>query len=207
MATLTTRRFSTLQRRVVQLERRLLPKPSPTGVYSERQYDMVRAFVVLAHAEVEHFLEELASDVLDAVKRRWDQSHSAGRCLSALLMYNDKRLPFPDALGKQQPKDSFEEVARGAIKKHREFVIRRNHGLKEANILHLYLPMGVLESDLDPLWLAAMTTFGARRGVVAHTSAKRVQSPLDPEAARSMVRNVLEGVELVEPVVLALRRS
>ncbi len=167
---------------------------------------MVRAFVVLAHAEIEHFLEDLASDVLDIVKARWDTNHTAGRCLSALLMYNDKRVSLPEKLTKQDPRDTFEEVVKHAIKHHRDYVKSHNHGLKEANVLHLYLPIGVLENDLDPVWLANMNTFGAKRGMVAHTSARRVKSPIDPQNARSMVATVMSGVELVEPTILHLRR-
>lgn len=202
-----TRRYSTLSGRIGALEKRLLPTPSPTGSYSPKQYDLVRAFVVLAHAEVEYFLEDLANHVLDKVKSRWDATKSAGRCLSALMMYNDKRLSLPSNLGRQNTADTFDEVAKAAIKKHRDYVIQQNHGVKEANILRLYLPMGVLETDLDPVWLAAMNTFGTQRGVVAHTSARRLSSPIDPVAASQMVANVLSGLQQVEPTVLELRRK
>jgi len=132
-----------------------LPLASATGVYDPKDYDFVRAYLVLAHAEVEQFLEELAVDVLVAAQKRWDATRAAGRCLSALLMYDDKQTTAPPSLAKQKTDDTLSMVASRAIRKHEEFIVQKNHGVKEGNLLRMLLPIGVLETDLDPIWLVS----------------------------------------------------
>ena len=122
----------------------------------------------------------MTSSVLTAAKARWTATSSAGRCPAALMMYNDKNYSTPAALAKQAQKHEFSSSrSRRSQEKHTTHVTRENHGIKEKNILGLLLPVGVLETDLDPVWMGTMSSFGASRGVVAHTSAKRVQTPPD----------------------------
>jgi len=68
------------------------------------------------------------------------------------------------------------------------------------------LPIGVALDDLDPLWLADMETFGTLRGSVAHTSARAVSTPPDPNQARLLVGRVISGLESVDASLVALAR-
>jgi hypothetical protein len=52
-----------------------------------------------------------------------------------------------------------------------------------------------------------MNSFGVQRGVVAHTSAKRVQTPPDPQVARTTVANVMSGLATLDPLLVAMRRT
>lgn len=63
MEQLATCSFRNLERRIVQLEDRFTPTLSPTGFYKEKQYDYVRAYIVLTHAEMEEYLEVRARDI------------------------------------------------------------------------------------------------------------------------------------------------
>ena len=71
-------------------------------------------------------------------------------------------------------------------------VIRQNHGIKEANILALLLPIGIDTDDLDPAWLATMNTFGEERGLVAHCSATSttIQAP-DPANELDRIEQII----------------
>ena len=54
-----------------------------------------------------------------------------------------------------------------ACKTHEDFVRKENHGVRERNLMRILLPIGVRESDLDPVWVGEMETFGIGRGVIA----------------------------------------
>jgi hypothetical protein len=43
-----------------------------------------------------------------------------------------------------------------------------NHGIKEANLHSLVLPLGFGLADFDPVWVAEMNWLGRARGDVAH---------------------------------------
>lgn len=52
--------FKKFKKRVNQIKKHFLPKKfSPTGAYSEREYDRVRGYCLLVHAEIEALLETI----------------------------------------------------------------------------------------------------------------------------------------------------
>ncbi|MFI1503847.1 HEPN domain-containing protein [Streptomyces sp. NPDC020597] len=205
---LPTRRYKQLKSRVERLEQLFLPLPSPVGSYTPDEYDQVRAYIVLCHAEMEAYLEAMCLDVLRKAEDRWRSSASAGPCIAALLLYNDKKVSPPKSLAKQPPAEAIDVIITKAIKKHRDFTQEENHGIKEANLLRLLLPIGFQESDFDALstWLATVNTFGVARGRVAHQSANRVRNPPDPSLARNQVSDVLDGLVQLEPIFAKLGR-
>ncbi|MFN1186864.1 HEPN domain-containing protein [[Kitasatospora] papulosa] len=203
-----TLRYKQLRSRVDRLERLFLPPLSPVGSYSADEYDKVRAFIVLCHAEVEAYIETMALDVLRKAEDRWKSSSIAGSCIASLMLFNDKQVSPPKKLSKQSPEESTDVVIKTAIRKHREYAQRDNHGIKETNLLRLLLPIGFQESDFDSMstWLGTMNSFGVSRGLVAHQSANRVQNPPDPSIIRQQVSDVLNGIVLLEPTFARLRR-
>ncbi|MGX1615682.1 HEPN domain-containing protein [Micromonospora chalcea] len=202
-----TRRLKTLQRRVRQLESRFLPTANPTGFYSQRQYDGVRAYVVLTHAEIESYVEDVTQDILLAAKTRWLNSQRTGRCIAALMLYGARSVQPPKAIVRQTANDTFEAHVIRLLREHERYVSQDNHGIKEKNLLSVLLPVGVLEADLDPVWLATMNSFGGQRGAVAHNSVIKVQTPPDPQQMRQTVADILLGLETLEPVLLKLKRK
>ena len=58
-------------RRVNQLGRTMLPRPSPTGSYSTADYDRTLGFVLLAHAELEACMEDIAAEAAVECFDRW----------------------------------------------------------------------------------------------------------------------------------------
>jgi hypothetical protein len=205
MVGLPTARYNLLDRRVKQLGVRFLPPPK--GRYSATEYDFVRGFILLVHAEVESYVEDMVGGVLDAAKKRWTTKQTLGRCVTTLMMYNDKQLTPPPSLGKQNPDETLDSTVKNVIKKHGDYVTKENHGIKQKNLLRLLLPIGVSNGDLDPIWLGDMDTFGSLRGVVAHNSARRVQTPPDPGISLKTINDVLSGLQQLEPLLVSLRRK
>jgi hypothetical protein len=96
------------------------------------------------------------------------------------------------------------EKINSAIKSFRK-VIDNNHGLKEKNILALLLPIGINNNDLDPnnTWLATMSTFGEKRGLVAHkssTSYMTIQTP-DPANELNTVNQITDELLRIDELI------
>ena len=186
-------KFITLKTQLDRLKDEFLPEISPTGSYSESQLSRTAAYRVLAHAEIESYLEERAWTIVIDAKKAWETGKTT-RTLICLLGFSDLTMDKPpDTLKKpsnvkQDNHDKRLEITEkinSAIKSFKK-IIDNNHGVKEKNILALLLPIGIDSDDLDPAWLADMNTFGEKRGLVAHTSATSYMTIQTPDPANEL---------------------
>jgi hypothetical protein len=149
----------------------------------------------------------MANEILDVAHVQWKNKQKAGRCLAALMMYGVRKIEAPASLNKQAPDNGFETYFGFLVKQHRVHISRDNHGIKEKNILGVFLPIGVLENELDPVWLGTMNSFGVQRGIVAHGSVLVVQTPPDPQVMKQTVSNILQGLQALEQIFRKLKRQ
>lgn len=190
--------LSNLRRRILQLEKSLLPAISPTGVYSEVQYDQVRGYLLLCHAEIEAYLEELAVKAAEQSLSKWQRDNRVNRCLAALMLHHNKDVtPSPSTMTSH---------INLAVKNHIRAVRDGNHGIKENNLYSMYLPIGMDKSEVSATLLAELESLGAARGKVAHTAAKSVQTPPDPGSIRQQVWNVVSELDDFDALGSTLRR-
>lgn len=71
--------------------------------------------------------------------------------------------------------------------------VNRNHGIKRDNILQMLLPIGVVESDIDLVWLVTIDGFGAKRGITAHKAA--VAHVIDPQDDFKTIEQIVTGIK------------
>jgi hypothetical protein len=208
-------RFRTLSRELSRLKKQFLPKISPIGLYSDRQLSRTLAYRVLAHAEIESYLEDRAWEVVQDAKRVWDSTGKTRLTLISLVVFSGQTMETPPetltpSKGKKTvPLDKLKtskkiDLAISSFK----WIIDNNHGVKEANILALLLPIGIDSDDLDTAWLATMNTFGEKRGLVAHTSATsyRTIQPPDPASELSMVKQITQELLKLDELINKLMK-
>ncbi len=206
-----SQRFRDLSKELTRLKKQFIPKISPTGIYSDRQLALTVAYIVLAHAEIEAYLEDRVWEIVINAKKDWDAGKTR-RTLICLLAFSGETMDEPpDTLTPtkgnktvQPEKIKISEKINKAIKGFKK-VINQNHGLKEANILALLLPIGIDSDDLDRGWLATLNDFGQKRGEVAHSSYNTIQPP-EPAEVLSTVNQITEGLLQVDALINALMR-
>lgn len=178
----------------------------PTGSYSERQFDRVRGFRLLAHAEIEACIEDLAMSAINSAYKAWKTDRKPRQCLLSLVAYHDASLgAVPETIqngGSTTPLRERIDVAR---KDYVAWVRGKNHGVRERNLLKILLPVGVLESDLDSAWLQIMDSFGEDRGRLAH-SARQIQQPPDPSDELRTIAAIVAGVKRLDICLQALEK-
>ncbi|MFN7852752.1 MAG: HEPN domain-containing protein [Dolichospermum sp.] len=186
-------KYITLRTQLDRLKDEFLPEISPTGSYSESQLSRTAAYRVLAHAEIESYLEERAWEGVQNAKTIWDKSSKNTRTLICLLGFSGLTMDKPpDTLTPQKGSKTVKEEKVKISKKidlaveSFQRVISQNHGVKEDHILSLLLPIGIDSDDLDPAWLATMNTFGEKRGLVAHKSATSYMTIQTPDPANEL---------------------
>ena len=207
-------RFITLTKELNRLKRQFLPKTNPPDVYySDRQLAMIIAYRVFAHAEIEAYLEDRVKKVATDAKKDWDNYRKTSRTLLSLLAFSGKVMDIPpDTLSpiagskkvllEKIQLDKKIEIAVNCFMK----IINQNHGLKEANILALLLPIGVDSSDLDLSLLVQLNTFGEQRGLVVHSSAtsERMKQPPDPVDELNKITQITQGLLQIDRLINAL---
>jgi hypothetical protein len=140
----------------------------------------------------------MARQVLRKARQRWKADGQARPPLVAVIAFHESGFGGPATKltvtkGKKLP-PTLDERVDTACKTYDEFVRKDNHGLRERNLLRVLLPIGVRESDLDPIWVGQMDTFGVMRGIIAHVAARAVRNPPDPVNAREQVARVMDGL-------------
>ncbi len=185
-----------------RLREQYIPPLSPTGLYSTIEYDHVRAFRLLVHAEIENYLETIGGEVINAAVNRWKVDKVPRRAVLGLIAFHGVTMPPTTALNQQRP---VELEARVDECRTRYFNARsKNHGIKEKNALLLLLPAGLAEYQLSSGLLSDLETFGNQRGQVAHTTFA-AQSPPDPGDALRIVTRLLSRLRTLDSLLVELR--
>lgn len=175
-----TPRFGELNERIDDLHFRFVPPLDPTGTYTDAQYDRMSAFRLLAHAEIERFIELLIEDALSrfiANILAWKTAGCSSHLVDSVVSHMDKKL-------------------------RKE--VRSNHGVKSENVLSLLKPVGLNGTHLDNLWLQTMDTYGEIRGGHAHNS-RRATQPIDPKTEQDLIyMQILPELKRLEILVAAV---
>lgn len=179
-----TVRFERLYSRSISLRDRYLPeKPNEIGDYSEEQQDDARACILLVHAEVESYLEELAERLCAHVGELIAKEHYDSLTSSFLYFYGARTNEIKDA-------KSLEDVAKGAVALHRR-VLHGNNGIKSKDISKMFNPFCVGGIDLDASLEQVLDSFGALRGKCAHSSFIGISEDINCYEIREQVNCLL----------------
>ena len=175
--------FDRLHSRTISLRDRYLPeKPNQIGDYSEEQQDDARACILLAHAEVESYLEGLADELCSHVSELITNEHYDSLTSSFLYFYG--------ARTNEISAESLEDVAKGAVNLHKK-VLRGNNGIKVKDVSKMFNPFFVGGIDLDASLEQALDSFGALRGKCAHSSFIGISEEINCYEIREQVNCLL----------------
>ncbi len=211
---MSSARFLALTSQLSALRNHLLPDPfEVTGVYAdqERVATSALAYRVLAHAEIESYMEDRALEAVNAARVAWEKHGHVSRVALCLVAFCGKEMALPpDSL--EAPNENKRKVWPALVNigerlspvlsafYHR--VRNENHGVKEKNLLALLLPIGVDHSKLDPAFLTEIDSFGSLRGVAAHSSSSTaVQQAIDPAEELKRVAALLPGIEAIDALI------
>ena len=159
---------------------------------------MARAYLVLAHAEIEAFCEDRARALASRAEAIWKKKGRHTRLLKQLIEFKNVRDRAP-----WKPIDKTPNKVQAAIKSFMS-LIDNNHGVREKNLFQLFFPLGIRTCDIDNTWLATMDSFGTSRGEIAHTS-MRTQQPIDPATEHNRItRQILPGLRKLDKKLIRL---
>lgn len=188
-----TKRFNQLEKRITIIENSYLPKISPTGAYSNKEQDDLRAFLLLIHAEIESYFEEISENKVKTAFKNWKINRSKSNVLLSLVSF------CGDDIHSKELEDRIHKSLTFYISK-----LKKNHGIKEKNILDILLPVGIEYNSIDATWLNTMTSFGTNRGEVAHSTAA-VQQPLDPVTLKNTITLIMTEIKKIDQEIKKIK--
>lgn len=141
----------------------------------------MRAFRLLVHAEIEVYLESICTLLVADLERELTAPQSNGGAIHVW--------------------------ANNAVQACRR-AISENNGVRGADVKKMFGAIGLSEADFEsisPLFLERMTTFGKRRGDVAHQSAMRATYSIIPQREAGMVDELVEYLRSLDIKVSSIR--
>lgn len=154
-----------------------LPNVTAIGIPTAQEQEMTRAYIALAHAEIEFYFESICEDILHYAESEF----KAGRVTTAALgLITFSALPAINAGDSIMPdkKGSFRKVSERfytATSNYRKD-LADSHGIRQKYLAPLLTPLGLTQESIDPNWVVLMDAFAAKRGAVAHKSMTHIEA-------------------------------
>ena len=160
---------------------------------SKRVQAHTRAFLVLAHAEIETYLEVWAKDIARAAQTVWSRSKRVTAPLAFLISSIGDRITVVERLSASPLNDSHQRFEELVGKLFQDYFkrIKYNNGVKEKNVLSLFEPLGVPSSAFGTTLLPSLDTLGSIRGLTPIRPQVAVVSVLDAETEYNRIQNLL----------------
>lgn len=205
-----SQRFNQMAKELTRLRRTLLPSRLSSQTFQPSERTSVRAlsYRLLAHAEFESYVEDMARAIAEKARVSWAGQQKVS--IVTLSMLSFSTLPLkgtPVSLAAPSNKSQAEwdklldcsENLRKAFSSFRHFVDQKNHGIKEENLLALLMPVGLSQQKLDPLFLAEINDFAKKRGNIAHSSvAGQIQVGINPNDEVQQAQRIRDGLKALD---------
>ena len=209
-----SRRFQKLRTELTRLRKHFLPKTwNPTGSYSQRGIDYSRAYRILAHAEIEAFIENILLDVVEKKYSEWVKQKKATFVITCLLAaskfgWQDSEIDISpiSPLKIRRDDESINQLIERIVEQYRQ-IVKDNNGIMDKDLKRLLMPAGISLSDLDQTWLNDMNSFGGQRGFFAHSSRLGITNLPDPKTEFDNIQKLLPGLDLLDKKVLEIGKS
>lgn len=202
-----TEKYIALKRRLSKLKKIYLPRCfSPTGAYNDTVYEKVRAYTVLSHAEMEYYFEETALAIAQKAYSKWTHHQKASTPLLALVAYyTGQYSAIPDSHAANRASEDINARINKAYREYNSLIRVNNHGIKEKNLLNIFLPIGIQVSEFDENMLIALNNFGSMRGSIAHST--RAGQLISPSDALNDVNNIMTYLDQFDSHLSEYKKS
>lgn len=200
-------RFIALEQRLKQLSACFIIEKADYSQYTRDDHDMALAYLLLASAAIEDFVEQRCLEVATTGCDRFGkgQPTTAGR--SVLEWYILVR-GFRNASYATIPVDDRDlqnaKPLLGAAVNAFGSEVKRVHGMNGGDFQRLARPVGLRDGQFAEVLLDSLDSLAARRDPASHTPVKRAKSLSEPKAERVQVEQILDELRIVDEALEVL---
>ena len=190
--------YKRLISRITFLRKNILPPIKIRGNYTKKESDLIRSYVLLAHAEIESYFEDVARNKINKALKEWSMKRKKSNCLLAIMSFNVSDINWNKITKEEKRKIDF-RINTTVL--HYKNKLDNNHGIKSDNIYNILLPIGIESDQLDSTWLSTMDSFGNQRGTIAHSTI-RVQEQIDLVTEKNNInRNIIPEIGNIDLLI------
>lgn len=168
---MTSSHFARLDAAVNELKRIYLDAALASPTPSVDQQELARAFVALAHAEFEYYVEEALRELANTALGH-GASGQFGKASLALLTFTAlERVNGGASLSRLKGKTPRQLSTRLGVAYSKMIeVLDANNGVREKHLATMAVPLGLDVSAVDSTWLNDLDAFCSLRGAFVHLS-------------------------------------
>lgn len=187
-------KFIAIQEKVKQYTLLFLNFPSSDSLVESNQ-DKIRAYLVLACAEIEWYLEKSAIEIERLI---YDPITVNGILpMAKIEMFAFMKSPF-----EATKEYDFQKRSTKLRKAFSELIVG-NHGAKDRHILTMFLPLGIDYSTIPTGLVQTLNSISEKRDEIAHRSiSPRVTLALDRDIVHTEFEQLLSLIENFDRVLI-----
>lgn len=152
----------------------------PYGCRTDLQHLKLQSFILLAHAVIEQYLEDLCLEVARDARTIFVNDGIITKALVGLItsqvLAEKSSGKGSKKIGSEMAKN-LDVFSRDAFNYYTE-VVKSNHGIKKENLKSLFFPIGIDPLTVDLALANTLDSFGTTRGLIAHKFAIRRENTL-----------------------------
>lgn len=200
-----SQRYRDLVESLCELRNCFLPEEfDPLGNYDDEALLKTSAYIVLAHAEIESFIEDRVEEAALAALKSWKEHRTATSVLIGLVgryAKNDEsnKIKINENDNRNRSIGISWLIDHSITAFHSE--INENHGIRESNLNKMLIPIGIRLDSFDQAWIINMENFGKGRGEIAHKSRRKytTKTQIDPrDEFRKVNRLLHDGLKKLD---------
>lgn len=160
-----------------------------------------RAYILLSHAEIEGFLENIAKFYIDSSVAKFKADGLVNKILywftlSSSNELNNKNTHNAESRNYLSDPSQFIELTLENYKN----IVNSNHGIKRKNLLSLFSPLGISQTILNSELITYVESIGSTRGIFAHYGAndsmKKITSITGPNEIADLIDSIVNNIKI-----------
>jgi hypothetical protein len=131
----------------------------------------IKSLMFLSHAIIEEYIETVVLDTAQKAVMIYDTENRITRALIGLISSGLIGRVEESGINKKIKKEPFENISLFSSYAFGRFksLIGDNNGIRVNDQMKMLLPVGIDPGTEDPVTMAALDSFGGKRGAIAHT--------------------------------------
>lgn len=187
--------FENLRNAYSELVSAYLPNTDPNVLPSPKEQEWIRAFIVLVHAELEYYFESICMDIADSILSNMRSEQYTEATVGIIAFSSIQGRDGGEQLipGKKDKVRKVSLRVGEAVESHKQ-IISGNNGISQKYLASLFVPLGLTNNDIDPLWIGAIDSFADKRGAYAHKSRSHIEADpknLNPHDVLSEAKRII----------------
>lgn len=160
--------------------RKIVSRVDPTECKTPLQHLKLKSYILLCHAVIEEYIEDLGYDVAIKARQMFKSKGLICKSLVSLVasgvMDEIKNNKSKNKVGRDLVKN-LEVFSSESFNRYKN-IVDNNHGIKLENLTAVFVPIGFDPEAIDLALVNQLSAFGEKRGGVAHKFAIREEATL-----------------------------